>query len=307
MSMPNTRMRIGLSNVVYSILDDTTDYAGNPLTYGTVYPLPGAVALTFDRGSSMANVFGDDGSFSVGETVGEMKLGLELNDLLPADYARILGFTYSSGMIAEGINDASPYIAIGFKTLRMGKNSGAAVYEYFWLPKTIFQKPKNDEKTKDKSLAPRTVKLDGEAIRTITNDKYIVRARGDDPNVAAATISGWFTAPLYSATQSLTAVTVGTITGDSGAKTLTIPFAKSGETFSLQAPTDADIEISVVSTGLILAGTRSYVCSAAGTAPTIIASCSVLTAVPHLVTITSHVKDSNGVSVTRLSQLVTPA
>jgi len=300
-------MRIGLSNFVYAILDDATDIAGGALTYGTVYPLPGAKALNFDRGSSIAAEFADDGVFAVGETVGEMKLGLEVADLLPADYARLLGFMYSSGMIAEGVNDASPYVAIGFRTLRMGKNEGASVYEYFWLPKCIFQKPKNDEKSKDKSLAPRTVTLDGEAMRVITNDKYIVRARGDDPNVAAATITGWFTTPLYSATQSLTAVTVGTITGASGAKTITIPFAKGGETFSLQAPTDADICISVASTGLVLSGTRTYVCSAAGTAPTIVATCSVLTAVPHLVTITSNVKDSNGVSVTRLSQLVTPA
>jgi phi13 family phage major tail protein len=307
MAMPNTRMKIGLSNLVYSILDDTTDFAGNSLSYGTVYPLPGAVTLDFDRGSSIANVFGDDGPFSVGETVGEMKIGLEVNDLLPADYARILGFTYSSGMIAEGINDASPYVAIGFKTLRMGKNAGALVYEYFWLPKCIFQKPKNSEKTKDKSLAPRTVMLDGEAIRTITNDKYIVRARGDDPNVAAATISGWFTTPLYSATQSLTAVTVGTITAAASPKTITIPFAKGGETFSLQTPLDADIEISVVSTGLVLAGTRTYVPSAASATPNIVITCSTLTAVAHLVTVTSYVKDSNGVSVTRLSQLVTPA
>jgi phi13 family phage major tail protein len=300
-------MRIGLSNVVYAVMDDTTDISGGAITYGTVYSLPGAVSLSFDRGASIANVFGDDGSFAVGETVGEMKLGLEIGDLLPADYARILGFTYSSGMIAEGINDASPYVAIGFKTLRMGKNAGAAIYEYFWLPKCIFQKPKNDEKTKDKSLTPRTVSLEGEALRTISNDKYIVRARGDDALVAAATISGWFTTPLYSATQSLTAVTVGTITSAVSPKTITIPFAKGGETFSLQAPTDADIEISVVSTGLVLAGTRTYAVSSAGTAPTITITCSTLTAVAHLVTVTSYVKDSNGVSVTRLSQLVTPA
>jgi phi13 family phage major tail protein len=300
-------MRIGLSNVVYSVMDDTTDVSGGVITYGTVYTLPGAVSLSFDRGSSIANVFGDDGSFAVGETVGEMKLGLEVADILPADYARILGFTYSSGMIAEGIVEASPYVAIGFRTLRMGKNSGSAIYEYFWLPKCIFQKPKNDEKTKDKSLAPRTVKLDGEAIRTISNDKYIVRARSDDALVAAATISGWFTAPLYSATQSLTAVTVGTITGSSSAKTITIPFAKSGETFSLQAPTVEDIVISVVSTGLILAGTSTFAQSAAGVTPTITLTNSNVSAVPHLVTVTGHVKDSNGVSVTRLSQLVTPA
>jgi phi13 family phage major tail protein len=302
-------MRIGLSNVVYSVMDDTTDISGGTISYGTVYPLPGAVSLTFDRGASIANIFADDGSFVAGETVGEMKIGLECADLLPADYARLLGFAYASGMIAEGIADVSPFVAIGFKTRRLGKNSGADIFDYVWLPKCIFQKPKMDEKTKDKSLAPRTMKLDGEALRTLSNDKYIVRARSDDSNVAAATLSGWFNQPLYSATQSLTAVTLTSAAGSISGKTVTFTMAKSGESFAIDANTlnDKNVHISVVSTGLLLAGTNTFSVSAAGIAPTFTLANANIAGVAYLVTVDADVKDSNGVPVTAKSVLVTPA
>jgi hypothetical protein len=123
----------------------------------------------------------------------------------------------------------------------------------------------------------------------------------------AATITGWFTTPIISTAQSLTAVTVGVITGATGAKTITIPFAKSGETFSM-APVDAsDITVSVVSTGALLAGTSTFTYSVAGIAPTITIANTNIAGVAYLVSVTADVKDTNGVNITPKSQLVTPA
>lgn len=64
---------------------------------------------------------------------------------------------------------------------------------------------------------------------------------------------------------------------------------------------------SVVSTGLLIAGTTTITRSTAGTAPTLTLTNSNIANVAYLVTVTSDVQDTNGVHITALSQLVTPA
>jgi hypothetical protein len=120
-------------------------------------------------------------------------------------------------------------------------------------------------------------------------------------------LSGWFNQPVLSSGASLTAVTVGTITGASGAKTITIPFAKSGETFSMGVVNPSDVTVSVVSTGVLLAGNSTFTYSAAGISPTITIANANIAAVAYLVSVTADVVDSNHVRVTPKSQLVTPA
>jgi CRISPR/Cas system CMR-associated protein Cmr5 small subunit len=57
----------------------------------------------------------------------------------------------------------------------------------------------------------------------------------------------------------------------------------------------------------LIAGTTTITASVAGTAPTLILANTNLAAVAYLVSVTSDVKDTNGVSITPKSQLVTPA
>lgn len=308
MALTSNRMRIGLSNVVYSIMDDTTDVTAGVISYGTVYPLVGAMTLSFDRGASVATVFGDDGPFAVGDTVGEMKLTLEIADILPADYARLLGFTYANGLIAEGVSDQSPYVAIGFKTLRMGVDGANKVYEYFWLPKVKFQKPKNDEKTKDKSLAPRTVSLEGVALMTTSNSKYIVRARGDDPAVASATITGWFATPIYNPSVDLNAFTFTSAAGTISTKTFRLTFAKAGGgTTVVGNASAANIVIAPASTGVPIVLTTFTPGSASTTPYVDVVTSATLTGVSYIVTAMGSLVDANGAPCVLKGVTCTPA
>ncbi len=308
MALTSNRMRIGLSNVVYSIMDDTTDISGGAITYGTVYPLVGALALGFDRGASSTVIFGDDGPFAAGETVGEMKLSLEVADILPADYARILGFPYVNGIVAEKVSDQSPYIAIGFKTLRMGSDSGSKVYEYFWLPKVKFQKPKNDEKTKDKSLAPRTVAMEGTALKVISNDTYIVRARDDDPAVSGTTITNWFNSPIYSASVDLGALTLTSSVGTISTKTFRVTFAKAGGGSTVIGNASAlNIIIAPASTNVPIPLT-TFTPGPAGVAPYVdVVTSAVISGVVYGITVTADLVDANGARCTLKGVVCTPA
>jgi len=313
MAIPSTRMRIGLDNVVYSVMDDTTDISGGSISYGTVYPLIGAKTLTFDRGASIANVYGDDGSFAVGETVGDMKVTLEVADILPADYARLMGFTYANGVIAEGVTDESPYIAVGFRTLRMGTTpAGAKVYEYFWLPKIKLQKPKDSEKTKDKSLAPRTASMDGQALRTISSNDYIVRARSDDTNVAATTITNWFVQPMYSASVDLTALTVVASTGTGATKTFLLTFSKASASGTIPFSIPASSLVTLVNqlvcaknaAGALLTVTAAILSAGTGfsNSPVTVTVTSAASTASDVICVGiaagSNVVDNNGVAVT---------
>lgn len=300
------RPRIGLKDVVYAVLDESSDIVGGTPTYGTVYPLANSLDLSFDPGSSAASLFADDGLAFAAETVGEMKISLGNADVLPEDMARILGHTYANGQIVDNALDQSPYIALGAKMLRSGKDSTSLVYDYVWMYKCKLQKPKFDAKTKGASIEYQTPMLEGLVAKLTSTNDYRMRMRTDDPNAVSATLTGFFTTVTLPSA-SLTAVTVGVIAGSTSGKTITVPFAKGGETFLMSIPDANQITVSVVSTGALIAGTTTITRSTAGAAPTLILANANIAGVAYLVSVTADVRDTNGVAVTPKSQLVTPA
>jgi len=299
------RPRIGLKDVVYAVLDESTDIVGGTPAWGTIYPLANAIDMSFDPGASVASLFADDGLKFAADTTGEMKISFGAADLLPEHVARLLGHNYASGQIVDNVSDQSPYVALGFKTSRAGKDGANAVYDYIWLYKCKLSKPKFDAKTKAASIEYQTPMMEGLVCALTASGDYRMRMRTDDALASATTLTNFFTT-IQLPSASMTAVTVGTIVGDDSDNTITIPFAKGGETFTINVVDDYGIFISVVSTGLRLAGTNAYVKSAAGVAPTVTITNASIGAVAYLVSVNANVKDSNGVSVTPTSALVTP-
>lgn len=202
------RPRIGLSNVVYAVLTESTDVASGTPTYGTVKALANALELSFDPAGNSATLFADDGAAFIADNVGEMKISFGVADIDPAAYAEILGHTYANGIMTQNSTDQSPYIAIGAKRLRAGKDGSSAVYDYFWLPKVKLTKPKEDAKTKGASIEFQTPMLEGSVVKLVANGNYRSMARSDDANVSATTITNWFNAPVLSSSVDLGALNV---------------------------------------------------------------------------------------------------
>lgn len=294
------RSTIGVDSVYYAVYNPSTG------TYGAVTALPQVRDITFGREASTTYLYGDNGVVDSAETVGDQTISLEVTDMLRANIAAIYGHAYANGIIAEAGTDQSAVIALGCRMLKSGKDGANNVYEYAWYPRVRLQKPDSGAMTKEASVEFQTMTMEGAVMQNAAG-VYRTRVRSDDASVAATTLTGWFTAVVESTGASATAVTVGTITGDDSDNIITIPFAKGGETFSMKTVSDYDITVSVVSTGVLLAGTSTYTYSAAGVAPTIIITNANIGAVAYLVTVSNRVRDSNNVPVTPLSQLVTPA
>jgi phi13 family phage major tail protein len=283
-----------------------SDVVGGTPTYETPIALPGAVMSKINPNGAVQTDWADNGPFFITNSRGNLQLSVELTGISKATLAAILGQTRSNGLTAEGALDQAPWGAFMFRVWVGGTDiSGNKIYEYVSLPKGKFTIPESGAETKKESITFQHVTLAGEFARLEVNGVMNLNGRSDE-NLPAAMIAGWFTSPVWSLTQSMTAVTVGTITGDDSDNTITIPFAKSGETFSMVAPATGDIRVIVVSTGALIAGASTYALSVAGIAPTIIISNPNITAVQYSVTV-ANVRDSNGVSVTSYAQLVTPA
>jgi phi13 family phage major tail protein len=195
--------RIGLKDVKYALLTESSDVIGGTPTWGTVYSLTNAIELSFDPASSASTLFADDGAAFSAETTGEMTISLGLADILPDDMARILGHTYANGIVNETTDDASPYIAIGGKRTMPG-----GTYEYFWLPKVKLNKPASTATTKGSSIEFQTPMLEGRVLKLTANNNYRTRVRTDDTNASATTISNWFAAPVFDDSADLGALNV---------------------------------------------------------------------------------------------------
>lgn len=219
------RPKIGLSNVVYAVLTESSDVSGGTPSYGTITPLANALELSFDPAGSTATLFADDGAAFIADNVGEMKISFGVADINPADRAIILGHTYAGGQITENVTDQSPYIAIGARRLMAGKEGGNAVYEYFWLPKVKLSKPKVDAKTKGASIEFQTPMFEGAVTKLVANGNYKASVRTDDANATSTTITNFFNQVVTTSGADLGAITVAVAKSTTKA---TFTFTKAG-------------------------------------------------------------------------------
>lgn len=307
MSVAIKKPQIGIQDVVFATLTESTDVSGGTPTYGTVTALAGGMKFEMNPNSGLAPLYADDKAAVVASFTGRWQGNVDLYDIEPSSYATIMGMTRASGMEADTYLDQAPWVAIGYKILLYASGS-TTYYRYRWLLKCKFGKPQQGGETKKEGIDYKALTLPMEAVPLLANNIIQVSVRTDDSEASATTLTNWFNAPVLSTSVSLSAVTLSSLAGDASAHTITATFGKgSSETFALVAPTDnTQISVSVVSTGLILAGTYTYTASAAGTAPTLTITNSNIANVAYLVAI-HGLKDTNGVSVTYVSGLVTPA
>ena len=302
--MSNERPKIGLSGLVLAkvISDDE-----NGIVYDTPFKIPGAVVATINPNSSVETDYADDGAFFAQNNRGNTELSLEMIDITPENEAIMLGQRRVNGVTIETDLDQSPYFAFGGRILLAGSDeNGDAVYEYIWYAKGKFSVPESGGETKrdsltfgHKNLTAQFVKTqfvpDGQKSGTIG-----AKIRTDDPAVPASLIENWFDAPVVSTSQSTSEVTVTAATSD-GKLVLTGTKGSPAESFTF-AESTAKLGETIIITdagGDLVDGTFTF--GGTATAPTI-------TFTPKdgeneftAVTVTSGLKDNNGVGVTPMT------
>jgi phi13 family phage major tail protein len=164
-------------------------------TYGTPVRMAKAISAEMSVEVAEATLYADDG---VDETVKEFvsgELSLNVNDLMPADIAAILGQTQDeNNVVIASDSDEPPYMAIGF---RARKANGQ--YKYIWFYKVKFAIPDETYNTKGDSVEFATPTVVGTFIKR-PDGKWKAEHVAEPTQETAA---GWF-AKVYEAVETAT-------------------------------------------------------------------------------------------------------
>lgn len=301
--MSNERPKIGLDNLVLAkvISDDE-----NGIVYDTPFRIPGAVVATINPNSSVDTDYADNGAFFAQNNRGNTELSLEMIDISPENEAIMLGQRRVNGVTIETDLDQSPYFAFGARILLAGSDAnGDAVFEYIWYAKGKFSVPESGGETKRDTLTFGHKNLTAQFVKTqfIPNGQKSgtigAKCRTDDPAVPATLVENWFNAPVISTSQSTSAVTV---TAASSEGTLVLTGTKgSSESFTFAQETARLGETIIVTDagGELVAGSLTF--GGTATAPTITFTPAEDANAFTAVTVTSGLKDNNGVGVTPMT------
>lgn len=199
------KAQIGLDSFYYC--ECVSDEVGG-VSYGTPNPIPGIISASVRANSTIETQWADDGAADFAASIGEQEVTLTFTNLAPSIRAELLGHTRTAGVIEEKSTDIPKTVAIGFRSM---KSNGK--YRYVWYLKGHFAKPDDSYATKEASVRFGTTTLVFKGLRREYDRKMVAWCDEDDSAVAAATITGWFTAVPVSISVP-DALTLGTVPTD---------------------------------------------------------------------------------------------
>jgi len=193
-------VRIGVDNLVYAIMTTEEDAETEPV-YGTVKTAPGVMSIGVNPNGSIETLFADDGPMESATTLGKIEVEIKKAALNTSNRADFLGHEVdANGGLIYGDNDTSPFIAIGFRTLRSD-----GTYRFSWLYKGRFAEPEDTNETKGDSISFQADTIKGQFVKL--NHAYTIGTRSirpwkydmdeSDTTANAVVITSWFTAPVF--------------------------------------------------------------------------------------------------------------
>ena len=125
--------------------------------YGTPVRMAKAISAELSVEVAEAILYADDGADEVVKEFVSGEITLNVNDLLPADLAALLGQKQDTDKVVYGSDsDEAPYTAIGFRAKKAG-----GTYKYIWLYKVKFAIPDENYTTKGDSIEFTTPEIVG--------------------------------------------------------------------------------------------------------------------------------------------------
>lgn len=281
---------IGVDNVVIArMLNDDV----NGVTYDTPIALKGAVQVTANPNSSVETDYADNGAFFVVDNRGNLELNLEMTNVAPDVLAMMLGQKRENGITIEGSQDQAPYFALGFRIWIGGTDeNGDKIYKLYWFAKGKFSAPEQGGQTKQDNVSFQHVSMVAQFVSTIYNGAFGANCR-TDYDTPATTIQNWFNQPILSTDADLSALTVA-ITKSSNKIEIAPTKASSEDTvIALSSAKLGDTVIVLTSGGDVVDGVFSI-----GTNGKLVFTAENAIATGTIVTVTSGLKDVNGVGAT---------
>lgn len=134
---------------------------GGTEKYGTPVRMAKAISAELSVEVAEAVLYADDGADEVVKEFVSGEITLNVNDLLPADLAALLGQKQDNDKVVYGAeSDEAPYTAIGFRAKKAGGQ-----YKYIWLYKVKFAIPDENYTTKGDSIEFTTPEIVGQFIK----------------------------------------------------------------------------------------------------------------------------------------------
>ena len=153
--------------------------------YGTPVRMAKAISAELSVEVAEAILYADDGADEVVKEFVSGEITLNVNDLLPADLAALLGQKQDTDKVVYGSDtDEAPYTAIGFRAKKAG-----GTYKYIWLYKVKFAIPDENYTTKGDSIEFTTPEIVGQFIKRSDGLWKAEHVAEPTNSVAAA----WFT------------------------------------------------------------------------------------------------------------------
>lgn len=300
--------KIGLDNVVIAKL--LSDDGVNVPVYDTPIPLRGAVTASVNPNSSVETDYADNGAFFVTGNRANTEMTLELTNVDPATLALMLGQRRANGITVETPLDQAPYFALGFRVWIGGTDAdGNKIFQYVWYTKGKFSVPESGGNTKAESIEFQHISLTAQFVPTLYkadgNSGTVCTHCRSDIDTSSAVIAAWFNAPVFDVSVDTSKLTVAIAEGSTPG-TITVTGTKaSGEdcVFAAASVILGSTLIVTDSNGALVPGSVAVEDDEIIFTPTVaFASSDVVT-----VTVTSGIKDVNGVSATPTTDSVTIA
>jgi phi13 family phage major tail protein len=173
-------VKVGLKDLHIAIL-------GKDGSYDTPQKFARAIDATITPNTNSTTLYADDQASEVAESMGDVEVEINVDDLSTEQYALLLGKTVNEdGVVVDKSDDVSPYLALLFRSL---KSNGE--YRYVVLYKGKFSIPEDSYRTKadqvefvNQTLSAKFVSKD--------DGEWRARVDSDDPTVSPQVIDEWF-------------------------------------------------------------------------------------------------------------------
>jgi phi13 family phage major tail protein len=177
---------INVDKLYYAIM---TKDDGTGVAYGAPKAMPGAVKIAVDAANGRAAFYADGGIQEYGQTLGEIKVTLDVSTVPLAIQADILGHTLDGvGGMVNKVTDQAPYVALMY---RRKKSNGK--FRYIKVLKCLFGESKDDAETATASPKFQNDNFSGVALPRVNDGKW--KAMADEEEIAYVDVSAtWFTA-----------------------------------------------------------------------------------------------------------------
>lgn len=296
--------KIGLDNVYIARL--ISDDGVNAPVYDTPIALRGAVQASVNPNSSVETDYADNGAFFVTNNRANTEMTLELTNCDPSTLALMLGQTRANGITIETPLDQSAYFALMFRVWIGGTDeNGNKIYQLFCYAKGKFSVPEAGGTTKGESIDFQHLTLNAQFVQTLYqpdgNSGVICTHARTDMDTSSTVINAWFNAPVITTSVNKGAVSVAVAQG-STTSLIVITGTKTGGDCEFASSTVNANNIIVTSSGTVVEGTFALTDEDEITFTSAEAMSGDI-----LVTVTSGVKDVNGVGVTPTTASVTIA